>query len=128
MVEGAGADSDRDCIEKLRGRVVRTIGEADFVCENVGGSGRQGAEDDLRTDDTVENFVDCAVAARGKHYVKTPFDGGAPEFARHVGAGGRHQLDFASRAAEGFDGCVETGAFGAHESARTGIEDDSYTL
>jgi hypothetical protein len=128
MIEGAGPNPDGNSVEKLRCCAVRTAGQAKFIRQHVGGSRRQRAKDYPRPNDAVQNFVDGAIAARGQNHVKTALDGGASELAGHVGASGRHQLNFASGAAEAFDGGVEPGASGTSQSARAGIEDDSYTL
>ena len=135
MARGLAFELNESCpgadgygIEKFGGRAVWSAAQSDFAREHVCSARRKGAENDLRADDAVEDFVDGAVAAGGQKKVEAAVDGVATEFAGHVGTGGGQELHVPASASKALDSGVETRPFGAFQSACTGVEDDGYAL
>jgi len=107
-IENAESDAHRDGVEQLLRGVIGAACKAELVGQNIGSAGGKNAEEHLRADETVDSFVDCAIAARGKDEIAARCNSLRGDLPRHSRTGRRERFDFGSGAAEDADSRIET--------------------
>ncbi len=103
------ADARGNGMQELRGGAVRAVAEAEFVGENVGGTGGQGAEDDVGAGEAVDGLIDGSVTTGREDEIEV-IACLAGQFAGLIRTGGGDEFDLAARFLKHFDGSVQTRA------------------
>ena len=95
---------------------------------HVRGAGRQRTENDLQADDSVQDFIDSAVAALPRSTIKTAGQWRCDPLPGHfqIEVVGMSSTSPPNR--QDIDGGIETRPLCTFQSTCAGIKDDGYTL